>query len=120
VEELLLYGVGLQRVGRPVSAARVFLRASRAAPGNVEAQVAAAVGQFDKDAPALAFGRLGPLTRVFPKEPSVRFHLGVLLLWTGRVDASKRQFRLASRAQPGSPLAREAERYLETIRRARS
>lgn len=120
VEELLLYGVGLQRVGRPVSAAQVFLRASRAAPGNVEAQVAAAVGRFDKDAPALAFGRLGPLTRVFPKEPSVRFHLGVLLLWTGRVDASKRQFRLASRAQPGSPLAREAERYLETIRRARS
>jgi hypothetical protein len=43
----------------------------------------------------------------------------VLLLWTGRVDAAKRQFRLASHLQPGSPLAREADRYLETIRRAR-
>ena len=120
VRDVLLYGVGLQRVGRPVSASRTFQRAVRLAPRNVEAEVAAAVGQFDKAAPERAFGRLGPLTRTYPNEPSVRFHLGVLLLWTGRVDASKRQFRLASRAQPGSPLAREAARYLETIRRARS
>jgi len=120
IGELLLYGVGLQRVGRPVSAAEAFERAARRAPGNAEAQVAAAVGQFDKDAPERAFGRLGPLTRRFPNEPTVRFHLGVLLLWTGRVDAAARQFRLATRTRPGSPLAREATRYLETIRRARS
>jgi tetratricopeptide (TPR) repeat protein len=120
VRELLLYGVGLQRVGRPVSAARVFERAARGAPRNAEAQVAAAVGEFDKDAPEHAFGRLGPLTRRFSGEPTVRFHLGVLLLWTGRVSAAERQFRLAARTQPGSPLAREAARYLETIGRARS
>jgi tetratricopeptide (TPR) repeat protein len=120
VRERLLYGVGLQRVGRPVSASRSFEQAAQRFPENVEAQVAAAVGRFDKDAPERAFGRLGPLTSTYPTEPSVRFHLGVLLLWTGRVDASKRQFRLAARAQPGSPLAREAARYLETIRRARS
>lgn len=120
VRERLLYGVGLQRVGRPVSASRVFTQAAGRAPGEIEAQVADAVGRFDKDAPERAFGRLGPLTRTHPNEPSVRFHLGVLLLWTGRIEASKRQFRLASRTQPGSPLAREAERYLETIRRARS
>jgi tetratricopeptide (TPR) repeat protein len=118
--ELLLYGVGLQRVGRPVSAAAAFDRAARRAPGDPEAQVASAVGRFDKDAPAQAFGRLGPLTRRFPDEPTVRFHLGVLLLWTGRVDAAQRQFRIASRTEPGSPLAREAARYLETIRKARS
>ncbi len=118
VREQLLYGVGLQRVGRPVSAARVFDQASRRYPGEVEAQVAGAVGAFDKDAPEKAFGRLGPLTREYGDEPSVRFHLGVLLLWTGRIDAAKRQFRLAARAEPGSPLAREATRYLETIRRA--
>jgi hypothetical protein len=116
----LLYGVGLQRVGRPVSAARVFEDAARRAPGDVEAQVAAAVGAFDKDAPATAFGRLGPLTRRFPREPTVRFHLGVLLLWTGRIEPAERQFRLASRVKPGSPLAREAARYLATIRRAKS
>jgi tetratricopeptide (TPR) repeat protein len=120
VRERLLYGVGLQRVGRPVSAAQVFASAARRFPGEVEAQVADAVGRFDKDAPARAFGRLGPLTRTSPNEPSVRFHLGVLLLWTGRIDAAQRQFRLAARTQPGSPLAREAVRYLETIRHARS
>ena len=120
VRELLLYGVGLQRVGRPVSAADTFRRAAERAPRNVDARVAAAVGRFDKAEPALAFGALGPLTRTFPGEPTVRFHLGVLLLWTGRVDAAERQFRIASRTKPASPLAREAARYLETIRKARS
>ena len=119
VREQLLYGVGLQRVGRPVSAARVFDAAAQAFPEDVEAQVAGAVGAFDKDAPEKAFGRLGPLSKTYPNEPSVRFHLGVLLLWTGRIEGAQRQFRLASQAQPDSPLAREAVRYLETIRRAR-
>ncbi|HXG76919.1 MAG TPA: hypothetical protein VNJ53_10145, partial [Gaiellaceae bacterium] len=118
--ELLLYGVGLQRVGRPVSARRAFAEAARRAPGDAEAQVAAAVALFDKDDPARAFGRLGPLTRRFPGEPSVRFHLGLLLVWTGRLREAERQFRLAAHTKPGSPLAREAERYLETIRSARS
>ena len=120
VPDLLLYGVGLQRVGRPVSAARVFEQAARRAPRNPEAEVAAAVGRFDKDDPALAFGRLGPLTRRFPNEPTVRFHLGVLLLWTGRVAEAERQLQLAAHTKPDSPLAREAARYLETIRKARS
>jgi tetratricopeptide (TPR) repeat protein len=117
---LLLYGVGLQRVGKPVSAMRAFDEAARRAPHDPEALVAAAVGSFEKDDPSIAFGRLGPLTRSFPNEPTVRFHLGVLLLWTGRIEAAVRQFRLAARTQPGSPLAREAEQYLQTIRRARS
>jgi tetratricopeptide (TPR) repeat protein len=120
VRDQLLYGVGLQRVGNPVSAAAAFDEAARRAPRNAEARVAAAVGRFDKDEPALAFGNLGPLTRVYPGEPTVRFHLGVLLLWTGRVEAAERQFRLAARTKPSSPLAREAARYLETIRKARS
>jgi tetratricopeptide (TPR) repeat protein len=119
VHERLLYGVGLQRVGRLVSAARVLDEAARRFPKNLEAQVAGAVGQFDKDAPEKAFGRLGPLSRTHGDEPTVRFHLGVLLLWTGRIKAAERQFRLASRADSNSPLAREADRYLETIRRAR-
>jgi hypothetical protein len=118
--DLVLYGIGLQRVGRPVSAAAAFDRAARRAPRDVDPRVAAAVGKFDKAAPELAFGSLGPLTRTFPNEPTVRFHLGVLLLWTGRVDGAARQFRIASRTTPGSPLALEAARYLETIRKARS
>jgi tetratricopeptide (TPR) repeat protein len=119
VREQLLYGVGLQRVGRPMSAARVFDAAARTFGNDVEAQVAGAVGAFDKDSPEKAFGRLGPLSKTYPNEPSVRFHLGVLLLWTGRIDGAERQFRLAVKARPGSPLAREADRYLDTIRRAR-
>ena len=119
LRDQLLYGVGLQRVGRPVSAARVFYRAAKRYPHEVEALVAAAVGAFDKDAPAGAFGKLGPLSARYPNEPTVRFHLGVLLLWTGRIKPAERQFRLAMRAQPGTPLARESARYLATIRRAR-
>ena len=120
IRELLLYGVGLQRVGRPVSAAGVFEEAARQAPRDAEAQVAAAVGAFDKANPALAFGRLGPLSRRFSGAATVRFHLGVLLLWTGRVGEAERQLRRASRTQPSSPLAREAKRYLAAIRKARS
>jgi Tetratricopeptide repeat len=119
VRDVLLYGVGLQRVGRPVSAARAFDEAARRHPRDVQALVASAVGRFDKGRPEIAFGKLGPLTRTFPNEPTVRFHLGVLLLWTGRIRPAERQFRLASRSQTGSPLAREAARYLETIRHAR-
>jgi tetratricopeptide (TPR) repeat protein len=117
--ELLLYGVGLQRVGRPLSARDAFNRAARKAPGDPEANVAAAVGRFDKARPADAFGRLGPLTRRFPNDPTVRFHLGLLLLWTANIDEAERQFRLASAIQPSSPMALEAGRYLETIRKAR-
>lgn len=119
VRELLLYGVGLQRVGRPVSAREVFERAARLHPRDVEARVAAAVGRFEKGRPELAFGQLGPLTRAFPDSPTVPFHLGLLLLWTGRIDEAERQFRLASGIEPSSALAREAARYLETLERAR-
>jgi tetratricopeptide (TPR) repeat protein len=118
LRERLLYGVGLQRVGRPVSAERVFASAARAAPADPEAQVAAAVGRFEKDRPADAFSRLGPLTRRFPGVSTVRFHLGLLLLWTGELEEAKRQLRLAERTQPGSPLAREASRYLARIAQA--
>jgi len=120
LREQLLYGVGLQRVGRPLSAARIFDRAAHRYPNDVEAQVAGAVGQFDKDSPEQAFGRLGPLTRTYPNEPTVRFHLGVLLLWTGRVEGAKRQLRLAAQTKPDSALSLEAARYLETIRTAGS
>jgi Flp pilus assembly protein TadD len=117
-KDWILYGVGLQRVGKTVSARQAFTRAARLAPRDAEAQVAAAVGLFDKDDPTPAFARLGPLTREFPHDPTVRFHLGVLLLWTGRIPAAERQLRVASHTLPASPLAREAARYLETIRRA--
>jgi tetratricopeptide (TPR) repeat protein len=118
VEGKLLYGVALQRLGRQRSAERVFAAAAREAPANVEAQVAAAVGRFDKARPADAFSRLGPLTRRFPDKATVRFHLGLLLLWSGEVKEAKTQLVRATTVEPGSPLAGEARRYLDELEKA--
>lgn len=114
----LRLGVALQRLGRPVSARRAFSEAVALAPNDVDALVADAVGRFEKNNPAAAFSRLGPLSRRFPRSASVRFHLGVLLLWRGDLDGARRQLRLAKKAAPGSKHAREAGRYLEAIRKA--
>ena len=108
----------MQRLGRPVSARRAFAEALRLAPNNVDALVADAVGRYEKSDPAGAFGRLGPLTQRFPGSASVRFHLGVLLLWQSDVKAAKRQLRLARAAEPGSRIAREANRYLQELGKA--
>jgi Flp pilus assembly protein TadD len=108
----LLYGVALQRLGRPVSARRVFAEALKRAPNDVDALVADAVGRYEKSNPTAAFSRLGPLTRRFPQAATVRFHLGVLLLWQRDVKEAKRQLRLARASEPGSRIAREAGRYL--------
>ena len=111
--------MALQRLGRQLSAARVFAAAARARRRtNVEAQVAAAVGRFDKARPAEAFSRLGPLTRRFPDRPTVRFHLGLLLLWSGEVKEAKRSWRGRRGVEPGSPLAARGERYLDELRKA--
>jgi tetratricopeptide (TPR) repeat protein len=116
----LLYGLALQRLGHRLSARRQYDGAAKLTPRDPEALVAAAVARFDKSRPAEAFSRLGPLTRRFPKAPTVRFHLGLLLLWLakaqpGSVEEGKRQLRLAQAEEPGSPLAREAKRILARL-----
>ena len=111
----LLYGVALQRLGKPLSARRQFEEAAALAPSNAEAQVAAAVARFDKDDPSQAFSRLGPLARRFPRAPTVRFHLGLLLLWIGRVDEAKLQLERARALGPRTPSGREANRFLERL-----
>ena len=116
----ILYGVALQRVGRPRSAERVLSAAAASAPNDVEAQVAAAVARFSKSTPARAFSRLGPLTRRFPRAPTVRFHLGLLLLWIGDVRGAERQLVQARRLGPETAHGREAARVLREIRRGRA
>lgn len=111
----ILHGVALQRLGRPVSARRAFAEALRLDPDGVDALVADAVGRYEKSDPAAAFSRLGPLTRRFPQAATVRFHLGVLLLWQRDVKEAKRQLRLARESEPGSRIAREAGRYLAEL-----
>ena len=115
VRERLLHGVALQRIGRPVSARRAYDAAVEAAPDDVEALVAAAVARFDKERPDVAFSRLGPLAQRFPEEPTVRFHLGLMLLWMGDVDDARRQLVRARDLDPADPLAREAARFLERL-----
>ena len=113
----LVAGVRFQRLGKQLSARREFDAAARLAPEDPDPLVAAAVARFDKANPAAAFSRLGPLTRRFPSAPTVRFHLGLLLLWMGRVDEAKAQLRRASTVAPGDPLAREADRFLARLER---
>ena len=98
----------------------MYAEGAARAPAYDEAQVAAAVGRFDKGAPAKAFSRLGPLTKRFPHSSSVRFHLGLLLLWIGQIPEGKRQLRLAETAQPGSALANDARMYLDRIGKIRT
>ena len=61
---------------------------------------------------------LGPLTRTFPDKATVRFHLGLLLLWSGETHEAKRQLQRAITTEPGSPLADQARRYLAELQRA--
>jgi tetratricopeptide (TPR) repeat protein len=115
VRAKLLYGVALQRLGRPLSAERQYAAAAAFAPENVEAQVAAAVGRYRKDSPQRAFSRLGPLVRRFPRAATVRFHLGLLLVWLGRLDAAKPYLEAARRLEPESVYAREGSRLLRGL-----
>jgi hypothetical protein len=120
VRAKLLYGLALQRLGHRISARREYDAAARLAPENPEARVAAAVARFDKSRPAAAFSRLGPLSRRFPRAQTVRFHLGLLLLWLARVqpgavEEGRRQLRQARDLASSSSLAREARRLLRGL-----
>jgi tetratricopeptide (TPR) repeat protein len=114
----ILYGVALQKLYRPVSAERQFVAAAGEAPNDPEARAAEAVGLFDKANPALAFSRLGPLVRVFPRAQTVRFHLGLLLLWTGRLAQAKIELRRAVQDGPHTALGQQAAQLLSTLQRA--
>jgi len=111
-DPLLVRGAILQRQGHQHSAERAFARAARLHPGSDEAQVAAAVARFDMDDLSASFSRLGPLVRRFPRSQSVRFHLGLLLAWTGQGDRAVTQFRLARSLGPKTSLGKQAATLL--------
>ncbi len=117
VQRLLLRGVELQAALRPVSAERAFAEAARLAPGNAEAQVAAAVGLFDKDRPQVAFSRLGPLVRRFPRAQTVRFHLGLLLIYLRQITLARHELTIARREGPSTPLGKRAALLLRAGRK---
>jgi tetratricopeptide (TPR) repeat protein len=115
-EQHLLRGAAYQQALRPVSAEREFAAAAQAAPDDPETLTAAAVGLYDKDRPAVAFSRLGPLIGRFPHSQAVRFHLGVLLIYFGDLPRARRELSLARAEAPRSRLGRRAQRLLEAGR----
>jgi tetratricopeptide (TPR) repeat protein len=111
----LLYGSVLERHGRRASAQQAYERAFALEPENLATQTAVAVIRFDKDDPAAAFSRLGPLAAKHPEAAIVRFHLGLMLLWLPNVAEAREQLRVAVEAAPGGFYAREARRILARL-----
>ncbi len=112
---LLEEGSRLQAEGHQHSAERLYERAARAHPNDPEAQVAAAVGLFDKDDLTPAFARLGPLARRFPRSQVVRFYLGLLLAWTGQRGPAVAEFERAIALGPTTPLGQDARQFVERV-----
>ena len=115
VDARLAYGIALQRVGREVSAERAFASAAKLAPDDPEPLVAEAVARFSRSQPAQAFSRLGPLAKRFPHAATVRFHLGLLLAYSGDIAGARKQFQKAVAIDPSDPLAKEAARFVAKI-----
>jgi tetratricopeptide (TPR) repeat protein len=111
----VLYGVALWNLRRPLSAERAFRAAAALAPNDPMALTVAAVGTFSKANPVLAFSHLGPLTGRFPRSGVVRFHLGVLLLWSSELAKARKQLNLAVSLDPRSAYASEAKLLLRAL-----
>jgi hypothetical protein len=116
----LLYGSALWNLERPLSAERQLEAAARLAPHDPLARTAAAVGAYTKSNPVKAFSRLGPLTGIFPRSSVVRFHLGLLLLWSAKQKQAVAQLRLAAADEPGSSYSQDAKALLARLPGTRS
>jgi len=114
-DTLLRQGSALQQQGRQASAERVFARAARQQPENVEAQVAKAVALFDEDNLTPAFSNLGPLTARFPKSQIVHYYLGYLLAWTAQGQQAVSQFEKTVELGPNTEVGQAAKKFLEGI-----
>lgn len=117
VQRHLLQGAAFQQALLPVSAEREFATAAGAAPDDPEALTAAAVGLYEKDRPAEAFSRLGPLARRFPRAQTVRFHLGLLLIYFGDLRQARRELTLVRAAGPRTRLGQRAATLLRAGRK---
>jgi len=111
-DPLLVQGQVAQRTYHEETAERIWARAARLHPNDADAQVAAAVGRFDMDDLSASFSRLGPLVKRFPRSQTVRFHLGLLLAWTGQRTLAVREFHAARELGPSTSLGQEANAFL--------
>lgn len=115
-DPLLIRGNLLQREGHQHSAERLYARTARLHPNDPEALVAAAVGRFDESNLSASFSRLGPLARRFPRSQTVRYHLGLLLIWIGQTKEGVAEFERARKLGPHTTLGKEAATLLDRIR----
>jgi tetratricopeptide (TPR) repeat protein len=111
-DPLLIEGQVAQRNDHNETAERLWSRAAELHPNDPDAQVAAAVGRFDMDDLNASFSRLGPLVKRFPKSQTVRFHLGLLLAWTGQRTLAVKEFRAARELGATTTLGKEADAFL--------
>jgi hypothetical protein len=112
---LLQRGSQLQQQGHQISAERLYARAARQQPGNVEALVARAVGLFDEDNITPAFSHLGPLSARFPKSQVVHYYLGYLLAWTAQGQEAIDQFEKTVKLGPSTQIGKAAKQFLAGI-----
>ena len=111
----LVRGADLWNRERPVSARKALAAALALAPGDPTVRTAVAVALFSPASPLRPFPKLGPLTGRYPKAAVVRFHLGVLLLWTRQVGKGEQQLRLAIAEAPSSGYAVAARGILRAL-----
>jgi tetratricopeptide (TPR) repeat protein len=114
-DPLLIRGSLEQREGHQHSAERLYAKAAQLRPNDPEALTAQAVGLFDEDNLNASFSRLGPLTRRFPRSQTVRYHLGLMLVWIGEAKQGIAEFRLAQQLGPDTTLGRQAGQILARI-----
>ena len=76
-----------------------------------------AEGRFDEDDISAAFSHLGPLVTRFPHSQTVRYHLGLLLTWTGQRAQAVKEFTLAVQLGPRTTIGHEAAEFLRGIAR---
>ena len=120
VQAKLLYGTVLWNGLRmPISAEKQFAAAARLAPHNAVARATAAVGLFSKANPTRAFAQLGPLTAVFPHSAAIEFHLGALLVYTGKFGKAAKQLRASVTDGPHSPYVQDARTLLASMAHTR-
>ena len=117
--KLLRQGSALQQQGRQVSAERLYARAAKEQPGNVEAQVAKAVALFDEDNLTPAFSHLGPLSAKYPRSQVVHYYLGYLLAWTAQGQQAISQFEKTVELGPGTTIGKAAKQFLQGIAASR-
>jgi len=114
-DPLLERGVVLQREFHQHSAEKLYLQDAKLHPDDPDALVAAAVGRFDEANITAAFSHLGPLVTRFPHSQTVRYHLGLLLSWTGQRTQAIREFTLALQLGPHTAMGREAAEFLRGL-----